>query len=153
MKTESCRPLGVTAIGVFLLGAAVFASITGMSLLLPNSFIALVWRLNESSLRQFESMGIYSSAALLLSVAAVAIIAGVALLQGRKVGWWIALILFLIQGVGIKIQLQFLNGSMIGDWIGLSVVFLVVAYLSSHKIRKYFHEPIRNRFLLKILQY
>ena len=80
----SSRPLGVTAIGIFLLGAAIFASITGVSLLLPNSFLHLVWRLNESSLQQFESMGIYSSAALLLGVAIVASIAGVTLLKVAK---------------------------------------------------------------------
>jgi hypothetical protein len=147
----SSRPFGVTAIGASLLAASVFASITGTSLLLPNSFLHLVWRLNESSLQQFESMGVYYSAALLLGVALLATIAGVNLIQSHKVGWWLAVITFLIQGAGIKLQLLFLNGSVIGDWIGLSITFLLVFYLTRRNVRHYFDEPIRNPVLLRIL--
>jgi hypothetical protein len=150
MTTKS-RPLGVVAISVFFLGAAVFASITGLSLLLPNSILNLVWRVNESSLTQFESMGVLYSAALLLGVAVSTCIAGIALLKGRKVGWWLALIIFLIEGAGNKLQLLFVNGSVIGDWMGLSITFLLVFYLTRTKVRNYFHEPVRNQFLLKLL--
>jgi hypothetical protein len=143
------RPIGVAAIGVFFLGASVFALVTGSSLLLPNSILAVVWRLNESSLAQFESMGVMYSAALLLSVALATSVAGVALLKGRKVGWWLAVTLFLIMGAGDKLELLF--SGVICDWIGLSATVALLFYLTRTGVRQYFQEPIHNRFVLKIL--
>ncbi len=81
----------------------------------------------------------------------VQVSAGVALLKGRKVGWWLALIIFLLEGAGNKLQLLFVNGSVIGDWIGLSITFLLASYLTRTQVRNYFHEPIHNQFLLRIL--
>ena len=149
-RNESA-PFGVMAIGLFLVGASVFATITGLSLLLPNSILSVVWLLNESSLAQFESMGVLYSAALLLGVAIATCTAGIGLVRGRKAGWWFTLIIFLIEGAGNKLQLLFVNGSVVGDWVGLSITFLLAFYLTRTHVRNYFHEPIHNRFILKIL--
>ncbi len=121
--------------GVFLFFGATMATLTGITLLFPGSFLDPMWRLNPGAgdgLRQFgRGIGIPFIA---LGVAMVA--AGVGWMKRRFWGWALAVVIIASQVVGDlfnALRGQFLKGA-----VGVVIAGALLLYLLQPKVRTAF---------------
>ena len=132
MKT---RPTGILIIGLFLLAAPMILLAAGISLLFPGTFLDQIWTLNQARyielapFRELVGTGF-------LALVGVILLAGIGLLNGRKWGWWLAILIFGAQIMGDGVR--FLMGDFLGGSIGLVVVAALLYYLTRPKVKEVF---------------
>jgi hypothetical protein len=134
VKSMKSRPKGILIIGLFLLVAPVILVASAISLLVPGTVLDQMWVVNETGYRQmlpfrgFVGIGF-------LALGVVIGLAGVGLLNGRKWGWWLTVIVFAVNGMGDAVR--FLMGDFLGGSIGLVVVALLLVYLTRPKVKDF----------------
>jgi hypothetical protein len=128
------KPVTVPVISVFLFLAAVVALITGISLLFPGPIWNGMWEMNRTAYIAFEKMGRLSGA-ILLTLAAMAGIAGAGLLWGRRWAWWIAVVLFAINGLGDLINL-ILSHDLLRGGTGVLIAGAFLFFLTRPGVRR-----------------
>jgi hypothetical protein len=129
---------GLAVVVIFLTVATVMAATVGFALLFPGHLLDAMWRLNPEARTAFESMGRLSSL-LLFVVGAVAAGTAVGILQRRKLGWWLAVLLFSVNAIGDAVSV--IQGRI---WQGLSGVLisaLFLTYLLRPSVRVQFNRP------------
>ena len=130
---------GLDVVVIFLIFATVMAATVGVALLFPGHLLDAMWRLNPEARTAFESMGRLSSL-LLFVVGAVAAGATLGILQRRKLGWWLAVLLFSVNAVGDAVSVV-IQGRI---WQGLSGVLisaLFLTYLLRPSVQAQFDRP------------
>lgn len=75
------------------------ATVTAIALLRQGSVLDAIWRLNPDAKRAFGLPGRWAGAAL-LALGLATLCAAVGLIRGRAWAWWIAFVLFLVNGTG-----------------------------------------------------
>lgn len=129
------RPAGITALSVFFAAGALISFTSCVSLLFPGSFLEPMWRLNPRAREAFTGMSGY--AILLLStVSAACASASVGLWRGKRWGYLIALALFIFNLIGDITNV--LLGVEPRAIIGIPIVALLLWYLSTQNVRRYF---------------
>jgi hypothetical protein len=116
------KPLGFTAIGLFLLFGALIASLAATTLLWRGTPLDRIWVLNPMAHRQLAPMGgTVGILFLLLSAALTA--AGIGWLRRRLWGWRLAVIIIAAQVLGDAFNL------VRSDWLGGGTGFVIAGAL------------------------
>src|SRR5438034_170 len=89
------KPLGVLAISVILLVSTAIALITGVSLAFPGTFLDRIWALNRGAYIEFVTLGRPVGISLMI-LGLICAVAAAGLLKRRKLAWWLAVGLFVI---------------------------------------------------------
>jgi hypothetical protein len=63
---------------------------------------------------------------------------GIGLLQGRKWDWWLAVIIFVTNGIGDA--LRFGAGDFLGGTIGLCIATGLLFYLTRPRVKNFFKQ-------------
>jgi hypothetical protein len=136
MTTRSqMRPGGITALGIFFLAGALISLTAGLSLLIPNSIIEPMWRVNPRGHQGLMSIGLWGVA--LLFAASVSCAAGaIGLWRSARWGHRVAVALIsinLLSDVGNSVL-----GAEPRAVVGVPIAFALLLYLMSKRVRKYF---------------
>ncbi len=130
------RPTGILVIGVFLLVGTAIAVVVGASLVWPGTFLDAMWNLNRKAYEQFAFLGRVAGL-LLFVIAILTAVAGTNLLKGRKLGWWMAVSIFALNGAGDLVNC-FVMGEILKGLVGLVIASGFLLYLFRPATRKYF---------------
>ena len=129
------RPLGFTAIGLFLFFGAVMAGLAATTLLWHGTVLDRAWTLNQTAYRQLLPLGgkigilfLFRSSALLVS--------GIGWFRHRLWGWRLAVAMIATQVLGDIINL------VRGDWLrggfGVVIAGALLLYLLTPRLRAEF---------------
>jgi hypothetical protein len=129
------RPLGVTAIGVFLFFGAVMAGLAGTTLLWHGTVLDRAWTLNPTAYRQLSPLG-SKIGILFLFLSSALLVSGIGWFRHRLWGWRLAVAIIATQVLGDIINL------VKGDWLrgatGVAIAGALLIYLLSSRIRAEF---------------
>ena len=92
------RPTAVVIIALVQLIGTMIATIGGISLLLPGTFLNILWTLNPTAYRTFAGLGPVA-AALLLGLGVLTFTAELGLFWRQRWSWWLTLFLLLVVGI------------------------------------------------------
>jgi len=93
------RPKGITALSVFFSAGAAISFAASLSLALPNSFLASMWRLNPRAHEGLLRLGLWA-VALMSTVSLFCAAAAIGLWRGSRWGYWLAVGLIAINLIG-----------------------------------------------------
>jgi hypothetical protein len=129
------KPLGFTAIGVFLFFGAVMASLAATTLLWRGTPLDRVWALNPMAYKQLAPLGV-TVGILFLLLGATLITAGIWWFRRSLWGWRLAVAIIAIQVLGDVVN------CVRGDWlrggIGVIIAGALLLFLLQPKIRATF---------------
>ena len=129
------RPLGIFVIAIFFAAATILIVTVGFALLFPGTFLEVVWSLypaRRALLMPYRLL--LGPAFLLLSVAFAG--ASIGCLQHRKWGWWLAMGIFAVDGLGDAVQLAI--GRLVEGGNGVAVAAAILFYLTRPFVRQAF---------------
>jgi hypothetical protein len=112
------------------------AIVVGISLVWPGTFLDAMWNLNRKAYEQFAFLGRVAGL-LLFVVAMLTAVAGTNLLKGGKLGWWMAVFIFALNGAGDLVNC-FIMGEILKGFVGLVIASGFLLYLFRPATRKYF---------------
>jgi len=129
------KPLGIVLIAVFFaLSICILVSV-GTALLLPGSFMEIVWKLHPARraemmpYRAFMGAGFFALALAMLG-------ASIGLFRLRRWGWWLAVTMFGLDGLGDLAQI--VMGRILEGAIGVTVAAAIIYYLTRPMVRAAF---------------
>ena len=129
------KPLGFTAIGVFLFFGAVMASLAATTLLWRGTPLDRVWALNPMAYKQLAPLGV-TVGILFLLLGATLITAGIGWFRRSLWGWRLAVAIIAIQVLGDVVN------CVRGDWLrggtGVIIAGALLLFLLQPKIRATF---------------
>jgi uncharacterized membrane protein (DUF2068 family) len=132
------RPKTVPIVAAFLFAATAIAVVAGVSLLFPNPLMDRLWTLNKPGEATFRSLGRVSGLPLLL-IGAGTCAAAIGLVQRKKWAWWLAVVLFAINGctdvVGLIVARSWVRS---GSSVVICAAFLYS--LSRRRVTQYFKQ-------------
>jgi hypothetical protein len=134
--TESVtRPGGVTALGVFFLFGAGVSLVSAVSLLFPGGLLEPMWRLNPRAREAFAGMGAWA-VVLMCVVSAACAAAALGLWRGARWGYRLAFALLVVNLLGDLVNV--LTGTEPRALVGVPIVVLILLYLLSKRVRRFF---------------
>lgn len=136
MNRRGRHATGLTVVTIFLVFATLLAAFIGTLLLFPGKVLESLWRFNPEARAAFQSMGRLSSL-LLFVVGAVAGGAAVGIHRRRHWGWWLAVLLFSVNGLGDLFSLLVM-GRILQGASGVVVSGSFLFYLMRSTVREQF---------------
>jgi hypothetical protein len=136
VQVDQSRPKTIPVVAAFLLAATFIASVVGVSLLLPNRLLDLLWKLNPEGAALFHSIGPVSGV-FLLALAVGTFAAARGLLAGRRWAWWFSVALFAIDACGNVVS-YFLMRDAIRSATGAMISSAFLIALCRPVVRHYF---------------
>src|SRR4030095_1011227 len=134
-RPDGVRPLGVSVLSVFFFAATAITLVEALSLLFPNGFLEPVWKLNPRGRAELGAIGLW--AVLLFFVASLSCaIAAVGLWRGAKWGYVTAIVILSIQFLADLLNV--ISGIEQKAVIGLPIVILLIAYLTTRRVKMFF---------------
>jgi len=130
------RPGTVRVIAMFLFAAAAIAAVVAASLLFPGTALDRLWDLNRPAAAAFHALG-PASGVLLLVVGAAALAGAVGLMRGRRWAWWVAVVLFSVDGLGDAVSV-FATGNWLKSAAGLMISGAFVYSLCRKGVMRFF---------------
>jgi hypothetical protein len=130
---------GITAVGIFLVFAAVMATVAGISLLWRGTFVDRMWSLNPSA---YESLAPHGELAgvLFLLLSATLWLASVLWLKRILWGWRLAVAIFATQAVGDLTHA--FRGDLVGGLFGFAIASALLLYLLRPQLKAAFAKSI-----------
>jgi hypothetical protein len=129
------RPLGFTAIGVFLMFGAVMAGLAGTTLLWHGTVLDRAWTLNPTAYQQLFPLG-GKIGILFLLLGSTLLVSGIGWFRRRLWAWRLAVAIIATQVLGDIVNL------VRGDWLrgGMGVVIAgsLLLYLLTPRLRAEF---------------
>ena len=128
-------PFGLSAMGVFLIFAAVMATLAGVTLVWPGTVLQRMWTLNPRAYERITPFGKVAGIAFLL-LGMVLSIAAIGWRRRTLWGWRLAVIVIAAQvlGDGVNICL----GRFVEGGIGATVSGALLFYLLRDRVRSAF---------------
>ena len=140
MVKRSSHSFGLTAMAVFLVFGAAMATLAGITLLFPGSFLDPVWRLNPEAGEQLRQLG-HGIGIAFLGLAAAMIAASIGWIRRRFWGWALAVIIIASQVLGDLIDA--LRGEFWKGAVGVVIAGALLIYLLRSNVRSAF--AVRDR--------
>ena len=131
------RPLGITALSMFFMAGAVICLVASLSLLLHDSFIEPMWRLNPRARAGFTTMGRWAIL-LLFTVGIACARAAIGLWRGATYGHRFAIVLIAINLAGDIINTVL--GTEQRAIVGVPIALAILIYLVSKRVRVFFRK-------------
>lgn len=138
MSSSRTRPIGITALSIFLLFGAAASFVSSVSLLFPGSFLEPMWQLNPRAREGFAGIGVWA-VILMCAVCVGCASASVGLWRGARWGYWLALSLLAINLLGDIINV--ITGAEPRAAIGIPIVLTILAFLRSRRVLSFFERP------------
>ena len=120
------RPRGITALSIFFAAGAAIAFTAAVSLLLPNSFLAPLWRLNPHGHESLVKLGSWA-VLLMLTVSALCAAAAIGLWRCARWAYWLAVGLIFTNLLGSLGNL--LLRAELRAIVGIPIAAALLAYL------------------------
>lgn len=135
------RPLGITLIAIILFLAGATAFMVGISALIHGTPLDALWTMNSSFPPGFQltfagmAFGVF-----IIILGLVILYTGWGLLKGHKWAWWMAVIIFSINGISNIARIAL--GGIIEGIFGILVAAGFVYYLTRPKVKEFFIEEV-----------
>jgi len=131
-------PPGLRAVGIFLLFAAVMASLAGVTLIWRHAPLTRMWRLNPRAYTVLAPLGAAAGVPFLILGMCLAA-AAVLWLRHRVWGWRLAVVIVALQTLGDLVNM-FL-GRVIEGGAGVAIAGALLGYLLWTPVRAAFRRP------------
>lgn len=132
------RPFGITVLSIFFSAATGITLIAAISLLFPNGLLEPIWKLNPRARVSLGDIGIW--APLLFFVVALACaIAAIGMWRRTRWGYVTAIAILTLNSLADLFNV--VSGKEPRAIIGIPIVILILAYLLSQKVRRFFRPP------------
>jgi len=133
------KPIRVAIVAAVLWMAMLIGLVVGVTLLFPGTFLDRMWVYNQPAHAAFQAVGKSSGVGFLVLGLAVGATAG-GLSRGRRWAWWLAVLIFALNGVGDLFGLLATRDLLrSGSGFVIAVGFLVL--LLSRNVRASFDQP------------
>jgi hypothetical protein len=129
------KPFGIFLIAIFFAVASCILIGVGMALLLPGSKLEAIWVLYPARRSLLMPYRIWLVPGF-LTLAMGTVVASIGCFRHRKSGWWLAVGIFLVNGISDSGQI--LLGHLVEGAIGVTVAAAILLYLSRAKVRAAF---------------
>jgi hypothetical protein len=129
------KSFGIFAIAIFFAAASCILLIVGTALLLPGSKLEAIWALYPARRSLLMPYRIWLGPGF-LTLAIEMIVASIGCFRHRKWGWWLAVGIFLVNGISDAGQI--LLGHRLEGGIGVAVAGAILLYLSQPNVRTTF---------------
>ena len=129
------RPFGITALSIFFFAATVITLVAAISLLFPNGFLEPIWKLNPRGRAGLGAIGIWA-VLLFAAVCLTCAVAAIGLWRGARYGYATAITILTINSLGDLFNV--ISGIEPRAIIGIPIVILILAYLLTAKVRRFF---------------
>ena len=126
---------GVILVGTFFALATCILLSVGIALLKPGSTLEIIWKIYPARRDLLMPYRLWLGPGFLL-FAIVTVSASVGCFRRRTWGWWLAIAIFVINGLSDVGQI--LIGHFIEGGIGVAVAGAIVIYLSRPEVRRTF---------------
>jgi hypothetical protein len=137
---RSSHSFGLTAMAVFLVFGATMATLAGITLLFPGSFLDPIWRLNPEAGEQLRQLGRGIGIAF-LGLGAAMVAAAIGWIRRRFWGWALAVIIIASQVLGDLVNA--LRGESWKGAVGVVIAGALLIYLLRSNVRSAF--AVRDR--------
>ena len=139
MGDNIARPIPVAIVAAFLWIAMLIGLVVGVALLFAGTFLDRMWVYNRPAHAAFQTVGKTSGVGFLVLGLIVGVTAG-GLSCGRRWAWWLAILIFALNGIGDLIGLIATRDLLrSGSGIVIATGFLVV--LLRRDVRASFDKP------------
>ncbi|MGB9245066.1 MAG: hypothetical protein WCC03_17075 [Candidatus Acidiferrales bacterium] len=135
MVKRGDRSFGLTAMAVFLVFGATMATLAGITLFSPGSFLDPIWRLNPEAGVQLRQLGRGIGVAF-LGLGAAMVAAAIGWIRRRFWGWALAVIIIASQVLGDLVNA--LRGEFWKGAVGVVIAGALFAYLLRPNVRRAF---------------
>jgi len=132
---RSDHSFGLTAMAVFLVFGAAMATLAGITLLFPGSFLDPIWRLNPEAGEQLRQLGRGIGIAF-VGLGAAMVAAAIGWIKRRFWGWALAVIIIASQVLGDLVNA--LRGEFLKGAVGVAIAGALLVYLVRPRIRSVF---------------
>lgn len=129
------RPIGVTALSIFSVAAALISFVSTVSLLWPGGPLEPMWRINPRAHEGFARMGSWAPV-LLLTVCIGCVSSALGLWRGRRWGHRLAVVGLSINLVGDAANALFGHDPRAA--VGVPIAGALLVYLLSKRVRQFF---------------
>ncbi len=140
MVKRSGQSFGLTAMAVFLVFGATMATLAGITLLFPSSFLDPIWRLNPEAGEQLRQLGRGIGIAF-LGLGAAMVAAAIGWIRRHFWGWALAVIIIASQVLGDLVNA--VRGELLKGTVGVAIAGALLIYLLRSNVRSAF--AVRNR--------
>ncbi len=137
MVKRSSHSFGLTAMAVFLVFGATMATLAGITLLFPGSFLDPIWRLNPEAGEQLRQLGRGIGIAF-LGLGAAMVAAAIGWIKRRFWGWALAVIIIASQVLGDLVNAM--RGEFWKGAAGVVIAGALLAYLIRPNTRSAFEK-------------
>ena len=137
------RSLGVFLIALFFAIATCILLGVGTALLLPGSKLEIIWKLYPARRAMLMLYRVWLGPGFLI-LAIVMASASIGCFRRRIWGWWLAVVIFLINGLSDAGQI--LIGYFLEGGVGVAIAGVILFYLSRPHVRKT-REPNESLFM------
>jgi hypothetical protein len=134
-STAGERPRGFLPIGVFFVVGATMAAYAAITLLVPGTFLDVLWVLNKQGHEGLAALGRLAALPFVILSPMLAL-AAVGWFRRRRWGWLIGVTIIAINMVGDISQIAF--GERLKGAIGVAIAGLLLIYMTRSKVRGYF---------------
>lgn len=125
---------------VFLVFGATMATLAGITLLFPSSFLDPIWRLNPEAGEQLRQLGRGIGIAF-LGLGAAMVAAAIGWIRRHFWGWALAVIIIASQVLGDLVNA--VRGELLKGTVGVAIAGALLIYLLRSNVRSAF--AVRNR--------
>ncbi|MBZ5610676.1 MAG: hypothetical protein LAP38_20630 [Acidobacteriia bacterium] len=136
MPAHPTRPPPVLVIAAFLFAATLIAVVAGTTLIFPSRFSDWLWELNRPARTMLRPLG-SALGAVLIALGVGTALTGMGLWRGRRWAWWLAVLLFTVNGCG-EIVSFFMIRDFVRSGSGLAIAAVFLFYLNRANVRRFF---------------
>lgn len=129
----AARPLGITAMSAFFVSGMLASGLAAVSLLTPGGYLEPLWRLNPTGHAGLTELGAWGPL-ILTAVCLACAAAAYGFITRKRWGYRLGVVLLLANLIGDLVNAVFDRRAL----IGMPVVVLLLWYLSSPAVRRYF---------------
>jgi ABC-type antimicrobial peptide transport system permease subunit len=134
-SSEKGVPLGMTAIGIFLLFGTAMAFLAGTTLIWRGTFLDRMWALNPRAYDELAPLG-KPAGLLFLSLAVALILASTGWFKRRRWGWRLAVAIIGTEVLGNFVNI--LSGRAVQGLVGITIAGALLLYITRPYVRAIF---------------